>query len=157
MASRHQRVVGQARQQPGEQPGIQRQVSGEQHHQEDVDGERHAAEIGDADIHPVDAAAEQPEAPDKAEQGRLFGGAIEGNGQQAEQGDDGRGPEVVGRNASVPPAPDNSASRARTRWRSSNEALAMLDLIFQFRWWRIVRNFYMNLDNTSTVGHGNFK
>ena len=59
--------------------------------------------------------------------------------------------------ASVPLAPMTSASRARTHWRSRKEALAMFDLFFQFRLRRIVRNFYMNLDDTSTVRHRNFK
>ncbi len=82
-------------QQAGEQPGIQRQIGGEQCHQEDIDGERHATEVGDTDVNPVDAGTKQAKAPAEAEQGRLLGGAVQSNGQQAKQGDNGRRPDVV--------------------------------------------------------------
>ncbi|MNG85924.1 hypothetical protein D3C79_446930 [compost metagenome] len=87
----------QARQQAGEQPGIQRQVGGQQGDQENIDGKRHAAEVGNADVNPVDAGAKQAEPPAEAEQGGLSGGAVEGNGQQAEQGNNGRRPNIVRR------------------------------------------------------------
>ena len=45
----------QARKDAGEQTGIEREIRGEQYHQEDVNRAWHTAKLGDADINPVDA------------------------------------------------------------------------------------------------------
>jgi hypothetical protein len=63
---------------PAKQTGIEREIGGQQNHEEDVNRAGHTAKLGDADIDPVDAGAKQPQSPEIANSGALHRTSVEG-------------------------------------------------------------------------------